>query len=100
MGGLGTIPIDPKHDDRRSDITGTTAPVNDVTYGGPVTKYSQAPVQHTTGYATSYPPQTSGVAPSSTGASELNGSHAGTMTSTYAQQNTNPYELQGAGYAR
>ena len=100
MGALGTGPVDPKHDDRTSDITGTTAPVNDVTYGGPNTKYGQQPVQHTTGYATSYPSQTAGVAPGST-VSEMDGSHTGTMTSAYAhQQTTNPYELQGTGYAR
>ena len=87
--------------DRASDITGTTAPVNEPTYGGPVPKYGQptVPVQQTyqPGYA-----QTTGIAPSSANISEMDGSHAGTMTSsTYGNQNPNPYsELHGAGYAR
>lgn len=89
-----------KHD-HGSDVTGTTAPVSEPAYGGPVPQYGQPVLQpQQTGYHPGYA-QTTGVAPSSTGMSEMDGSHTGTMNSHHGHENPNPYaELHGAGYAR
>ena len=80
---------------RSSDITGTTAPVNDTPYGGDTRKYGEPTVPTHT-----YPPQTTGVV--GTGntrpISELDNTHAHAGPNPYAQ-NQNPYaEVHGGGY--
>ncbi|KAG8531437.1 uncharacterized protein KY384_003066 [Bacidia gigantensis] len=80
---------------RTSDMTGTTAPVNDQVYGGPTTKYSEPTIPTHT-----HAPQTTGVLGSGNNKPivEMDNGQTHALPNPYAQ-NANPYaEVHGGGY--
>ncbi|KAL9100096.1 MAG: hypothetical protein Q9163_004486 [Psora crenata] len=92
-----------KHDNRASDVTGTTAPVADSGYGGPNTKYAgnepTLPAQHA-----GYNPQTSGVTGGVGGGKtggfpEMEAGGQGSAQQPYVKHDPNPYaEVHHGGY--
>ena len=113
LGAVGAGALASEKDDKRgSDLTGTTAPVAEPTYGGPNSKYAAneptLPVHHA-----GYMPQTTGVTdepyashrPSgltggeTAGIPEMDADAPGGVHHPYVQHEVNPYaEVHGGGY--